>query len=100
MLSSNYKYSGFTSQRQHDSRPINKPLSYRKNPKITQDQFNENQNLGGSSLSMKKMSKRLSQEYKEYQQKFNSPLISQRFDIKQYDQKRFKELAKDPKAKK
>jgi hypothetical protein len=38
------------------------------------------------------MSKRLSQEYKEYQQEFNSPPLSKRFDTK------FKELAKDPKA--
>lgn len=45
------------------------------------------------------MSKHLSQEYKEYQQKFNSPPLSKRFDTKQYDKERFKELAKDSKAK-
>jgi len=44
------------------------------------------------------MSRRLSLEYKDYQQKFNSPPLSQRFDTKNYDQERFKELAKDPKA--
>ena len=42
----------------------------------------------------------LSQEYKEYQQNFNSPSLSKRFDTKKYDEKRFKELAKDPKANK
>ena len=47
---------------------------------------------------METMSRRLSQEYKDYQQKFNSPPLSQRFDTKQYDQERFKGLAKDPKA--
>ena len=49
---------------------------------------------------MESMSKRLSPEYKEYQQKFNSPLVSKRFDTKNYDQERFKKLAKDPKANK
>jgi len=58
---------GFTPQRQYGSRPINKPLSCRNNRKINEEQFNGNQNLGGSSLSMETMSKRLNQEYKEYQ---------------------------------
>lgn len=91
---------GFTPQRQYGSRPINKPLSCRNNVKINQEQFSGNQKPGGSSSSMETMSKRLSPEYTEYQQKFNSPTLSQRFDTKQYDQERFKELAKDPKANK
>jgi hypothetical protein len=91
---------GFTPYRQYCSRPSNKPLLCRNNVKINQEQFNGNQNPGRSSSSMETMSKRLSQEYKEYQQKFNSPPLSQRFDTKQYDQERFKELAKDPKANK
>lgn len=63
---------GFTPQRQYGSRPINnKPLSCRNNIKINQEQVNGNQNLGGSSSSMETMSKRLNQEYTEYQQKFN-----------------------------
>ena len=33
---------GFTTQRQYDSRPINKPLSCRNNVKINQEQFNGN----------------------------------------------------------
>ena len=45
------------------------------------------------------MSRRLSQEYTEYQQKFNSPAMSKRFDTKNYDKQKFKELAKDHKAK-
>ena len=49
---------------------------------------------------METMSKRLSQEYREYQQKFNSPPLSKRFHTKKYDEKNFKRLAKDPKAKK
>jgi len=91
---------GFTSQRQYGSRPTNKPLSCRNNAKINQEKFNGNQNPGrsSSSSSMETMSKRLSQEYTEYQQKFNSPPV--RFDTKGYDQEKFKELAKDPKANK
>jgi hypothetical protein len=92
---------GFTPQRQYGSRPINsKPLSCRNNAKINHDQFDGNQNPGGSSPSMETMSKRLSQEYIEYQQKFNSPPLSKRFDTKNYDQERFKELAKNPRANK
>ena len=49
---------------------------------------------------METMSKRLSQEYTEYQQKFNSPPVSKRFDTTNYDQEKFKELAKDPRANK
>lgn len=41
------------------------------------------------------MSKCLSQEYKEYQQEFNSLPLSKRSDTKKYDEERFKELAKD-----
>ena len=46
------------------------------------------------------MSKRLSQEYTEYQQKFNSPPVSKRFDTKNYDQEKFKELSNNPRANK
>ena len=92
---------GFTPQRQYGSRPINnKPLSCRNNVKINQEQFYGNQNPGGSSSSMETMSKRLSQEYTEYQHKFNSPPGSKRFDTKNYDQEKFKELSKDPRANK
>jgi len=92
---------GFTPQRQYGSRPINnKPLSCRTTGKLNEQQFNGNQNLVGSSSSIETMSKRLSQEYTEYQQKFNSPPVSKRFDIKNYDQEKFKELAKDPRANK
>ena len=90
----------FTPQRQYCSRQTNKPLSCRTNVKINEQQFNGNQNPGGASSSMETMSKRLSQEYREYQQKFNSPPLSKRFDTKKYDEKNFKGLAKDPKAKK
>ena len=94
-----YAIQGFTTQRQYGSRLINnKPLSSRTTGKLNEQQFNGNQNLGGSSSSMEKMSKRLSQEYTEYQQKFNPPPVSKRFDTKNYDQEKFKELAKDPRA--
>ena len=53
---------------------------------MNQDQFNGNQNLDGSSSSMETMSRRLSQEYTEYQQKFNSPPASERFDTENFDQ--------------
>ena len=49
---------------------------------------------------METLSQTLSQEYTEYQQKFNSPPVSKRFDTKNYDQEKFKELSKDPNAKK
>ena len=92
---------GFTPQRQYGSRPINnKPLSCRNNVKMNQEQFDGNNNPGGSSLSMETLSKRLSPEYAEYQQKFNSPPVSKRFDTKNYDQEKFQELAKDPTANK
>lgn len=91
---------GFTPQRQYCSRPTNKPLSCRNNVKLKKDQFNPSQNPGGASSSMETTSKRLSQEYREYQQRFNSPPLSKRFDTKKYDLERFKELAKDVKAKK
>jgi len=58
----------------------------------------QNQNPGGASSSLETISRRLSPEYKDYQQKFNSPPLSQRFDTKNYDPERFKELAKDSKA--
>ena len=54
----------------------------------------------GESKSMETLSQTLSQEYTEYQQKFNSPPVSKRFDTKNYDQEKFKELSKDPNAKK
>jgi hypothetical protein len=44
---------GFTPHRQYCSRPINKPLSCRNNVKMEKEEFNKNQNLGGSSSSMK-----------------------------------------------
>jgi hypothetical protein len=46
------------------------------------------------------MSKRLSQEYTEYQQKFNSPPVSKIVDTQNYDKEKFKDLAKDPRANK
>jgi hypothetical protein len=78
----------FTPQRQYCSHPSNKSLSCRNNVKINEEQFTVNQNPGRSSSSIKTMSRRLSQEYKEYQQEFNSPPLSQRFDTKQYDEER------------
>lgn len=78
-------------------RPYQKPVSCRNNVNIKEDQFN--QHGGGASSSMEALSRRLSPEYKDYQQKFNSPPLSERFDTKQYKEERFKELAKDPKAK-
>ena len=89
---------GFVPSRNY--RPYQKPLSCRNNVKINQEQFSGNQNPGGASSSMETMSRRLSLEYKDYQQKFNSPPLPQRFDTKNYDQEKFKELAKDPKANK
>ena len=40
------------------------------------------------------------EEYREYQQSFNSPPLSKRFDTKKYGEERFKRLAKDTKTKK
>ena len=93
---------GFTPHPYYGSRPnhpINKPLSVRK-AEINDGQYNRNENLGGPSSCMEQMSKRLSPEYREYQQKFNSPPVSKRFDTEQYDQEKFQELSKDPRANK
>ena len=49
---------------------------------------------------MEIMSKCLSQEYTEYQHKFNSPPVFKRFDTKNYDQEKFLKLSKDPRANK
>ena len=54
----------------------------------------------GESKSMEELSQTLSQEYRDYQQEFNSPPLSERFDTTNYDQEKFLELAKDPNAKK
>jgi hypothetical protein len=92
---------GFTIQSMYGSSPKsnqlinNKPLSSRSNVKL-----NQNQKPGEPSLSMEELAKRLSPEYEDYQLEFNFPAVSERFDTKNYDPVRFKELAKDPKAKK
>ena len=52
-----------------------------------------------ASKSMETLSQTLSQEYSNYQQDFNSPPLSKRFDTTDYDQAKFIELAKDPNAK-
>jgi hypothetical protein len=46
-----------------------------------------------------KMAFQLSEEYKDYQKKFNSPPPSKRFDTNQCSEERFKKLARDPNAK-
>jgi hypothetical protein len=56
--------------------------------KLKKDQFNPSQNPGGASSSMEITSERLSQEYREYQQSFNSSPLSKRFDTKKYDEER------------
>jgi hypothetical protein len=48
---------------------------------------------------METLSRRLSEEYIKYQQDYNSSPLSERFTTKNYDEKIFRELAKDPKAK-
>jgi hypothetical protein len=52
------------------------------------------------SKSMEELSQTLSQEYSNYQQDFNSPPLSERFDTTNYDQEKFLELGADPNAKK
>ncbi len=54
----------------------------------------------GESKSMEELSQTLSQEYSNYQQDFNSPPLSERFDTTNYDQEKFLELGADPNAKK
>ena len=54
----------------------------------------------GESKSMEELSQTLSQEYSNYQQDFNSPPLSERFDTTNYDQAKFLELGVDPNAKK
>lgn len=50
-------------------------------------------------FTMDTLGRRLNQEYKEYQQKFNSPPLSKRFDTTNYNQVRFQLLSQDPRAK-
>lgn len=50
-------------------------------------------------FSMDTLCRRLSQEYKEYQQVYNSPPLSKRFDTTNYDPVRFQLLSQDPHAK-
>jgi hypothetical protein len=54
---------------------------------------------GLTPANMDTLGRRLSQEYKEYQQKFNSPPLSKRFDTTNYNQVRFQLLSQDPRAK-
>ncbi len=54
----------------------------------------------GESKSMEELSQTLSQEYSNYQQDFNSPPLSERFDTTNYDQEKFLELGVDLNAKK
>ena len=49
-------------------------------------------------VNMETLSRQLSREYREYQQKFNSPTLSKRFDTLKFSQVRFQELARDPNA--
>lgn len=50
-------------------------------------------------FNMDTLGRRLSQEYKEYQQVYNSPPLSKRFDTTNYDPVRFQLLSQDPHAK-
>lgn len=52
----------------------------------------------GRPVNMETLGRQLSQEYREYQKKFNSPTLSKRFDTLKFSQVRFKELARDPNA--
>lgn len=49
-------------------------------------------------VNMETLGRQLSPEYVEYQQKFNSPTLSKRFDTLKFSKVRFKELARDPNA--
>lgn len=49
-------------------------------------------------VNMETLGRQLSQEYREYQQKFNSPTLSKRFNTLKFSQVKFKELAKDSNA--
>ena len=50
-------------------------------------------------FNMDTLGRRLSQEYKEYQQVYNEPPLSKRFDTRNYDPVRFQVLSQDPHAK-
>jgi hypothetical protein len=78
---------------------IPKAPSVRYSAKLDNTEFTGYQRPG-KSKSMETLSQTLSQEYSNYQQDFNSPPLSERFDTTNYDQAKFLELAKDPNAKK
>ena len=77
---------------------IPKPPSGRCSAKLDDTGFTRYQKPG-ESKSMETLSQTLSQEYRDYQQEFNSPPLSERFDPMDYDEAKFLELAKDPNAK-
>ena len=52
-----------------------------------------------ATINMDTLGRRLSHEYNDYQQKFNSPPVSKRFDTTDYDPVRFQLLSQDPRAK-
>lgn len=88
---------GFTPQSQYGSRPFNKlkPESCRNGVRLNQGQFNGHQNPDESSLSIEKMARHLCQNYREYQEKYNSPSL-ERFDTQEYNRTSFKELTVNP----
>jgi hypothetical protein len=82
--------------------PLNasaKPLNYNKTTYETV--ISKDFSRGGFSarpVNMETLGRQLSQEYREYQQKFNTPTLSKRFDTLKFSQVRFQELARDPNA--
>ena len=82
--------------------PLNasaKPVDYNKTTYETV--ISKDFSRGGFSalpVNMETLGRQLSQEYREYQEKFNSPTLSKRFDTLKFSQVRFQELARDPNA--
>lgn len=82
--------------------PLNasaKPIDYNKTTYETV--ISKDFSRGGFSarpVNMETLGRQLSQEYKDYQQKFNSPTLSKRFDTLKFSKVRFEQLARDPNA--
>ena len=55
---------------------------------------------GFAPVNMDTLGRHLSQEYKKYQEQYNTPPLSKRFDTINYDPVRFQLLSQDPHAKK
>ena len=81
---------GFTPQRQYFSRPINRPLSFRNNVKINEEQFNPNQNPGICSAKQTNQDNTLTKEQRRNLPHPDDFIIPEQDVIVRHGQAKFK----------